>query len=372
MRKQTAILLSMGMIAGLVSGCTGNSVTQETVSLPEETSVQEQGETGEETEKSAAEQVMDDLYAQIADQQIELELWTGPDWKGVYDSSVEGGDYLDFFNFVKAEFEEKYPNIKVNPVLIDGSQRAEKLAIAIQSGTLPNMYYESDFALSDYVHEGLMVPLDDIVTDEDRADIPAAVWDSLELGGETYIFPFSAEIGMLGINVSIFKEAGAEEYLPEGEIGEWTPEEFKAALEAVKGVENVYPFAVFANSQQGDSFTNMLLRMYGGKFVNDEGNAFTINDEKGVQALQMIVDMKNEGLLAPGGETLSQGDVYQMFLNKNLAVVTLNNLTYSNFAHRFCLCTLKIQYLAGIRLSKFTLCPMPPEAVSSTKQAMCS
>ena len=330
MRKQTAILLSMGMIAGLVSGCTGNSVTQETASLPEETSVQEQGETGEETEKSAAEQVMDDLYAQIADQQIELELWTGPDWKGVYDSSVEGGDYLDFFNFVKAEFEEKYPNIKVNPVLIDGSQRAEKLAIAIQSGTLPNMYYESDFALSDYVHEGLMVPLDDIVTDEDRADIPAAVWDSWELGGETYIFPFSAEIGMLGINVSIFKEAGAEEYLPEGEIGEWTPEEFKAALEAVKGVENVYPFAVFANSQQGDSFTNMLLRIYGGKFVNDEGNAFTINDEKGVQALQMIVDMKNEGLLAPGGETLSQGDVYQMFLNKNLAVVTLNNLTYNN------------------------------------------
>ena len=47
-------------------------------------------------------------------------------------------------------------------------------------------------------------------------------------------------------------------------------------------------------------------------------------------------------------------------------------LIYSNFAHRFCLCTLKIQYLAGIRLSKFTLCPMPPEAVSSTKQAMCS
>ena len=140
MRKQTAILLSMGMIAGLVSGCTGNSVTQETASLPEETSVQEQGETGEETEKSAAEQVMDDLYAQIADQQIELELWTGPDWKGVYDSSVEGGDYLDFFNFVKAEFEEKYPNIKVNPVLIDGSQRAEKLAIAIQSGTLPSRF----------------------------------------------------------------------------------------------------------------------------------------------------------------------------------------------------------------------------------------
>lgn len=27
-------------------------------------------------------------------------------------------------------------------------------------------------------------------------------------------------------------------------------------------------------------------------------------------------------------------------------------LIYSNFAHRFCLCTLKIQYLAVIQLSK--------------------
>ncbi len=30
---------------------------------------------------------------------------------------------------------------------------------------------------------------------------------------------------------------------------------------------------------------------------------------------------------------------------------------YSNFAYRFYLCTLKIQYLAGIRLSKFY--PLP-------------
>lgn len=30
---------------------------------------------------------------------------------------------------------------------------------------------------------------------------------------------------------------------------------------------------------------------------------------------------------------------------------------HSNFAHRFCLCTLKIQYLAGIRLSKFHFLP---------------
>lgn len=34
-----------------------------------------------------------------------------------------------------------------------------------------------------------------------------------------------------------------------------------------------------------------------------------------------------------------------------------HNIYNSNFAHRFCLCTLKIQYLAGIRLSKFHFLP---------------
>ena len=167
------------------SGGQETNAGQETKGPQEETKEQAGADPGK-VQDADGQKVMDELYAQIADKQIELELWTGPDWKGIYDSSVEGGDYLDFFNFVKSEFEAKYPNIKVNPILIDGSQRAEKLAIAIQSGTLPNMYYESDFALSDYVHEGLMVPLDDIVTEEDRADIPKSVWDSLELGGKTY------------------------------------------------------------------------------------------------------------------------------------------------------------------------------------------
>lgn len=339
MKKFMSLIIIVCLMTSLFAGCGKTQDKTDTTQGQPQKTTPGAGNGTQDTQKDDAavtaeaggtDSIMDALYARIADKDVEIELWTGPDWKGVYDSSVEGADYLDFFNFVKKDFEAKYPNIKVNLSLIDGSQRAEKLSIAIQSDTLPNMYYESDFALSDYVHEGLMVPIDDIISEEDKSDIPQAVWDGLALGGKTYIFPFSAEVGMMGINVSIFEEAGAAEYLPEGDIGVWTPEQFKAALEAVSGIDGVYPFAVFANSQQGDSYTNMLLRMYGGKFVNDEGSAFTINDEKGVKALQLIADLNSEGLLAPGGETLSQGDVYQMFLNKNLAVATMSNLTYND------------------------------------------
>lgn len=37
----------------------------------------------------------------------------------------------------------------------------------------------------------------------------------------------------------------------------------------------------------------------------------------------------------------------------NLALFDSKGIIYSNFAHIFCLCTLKIQYLAVIQLSKF-------------------
>lgn len=280
----------------------------------------------------APEDVLDELYAQIADQQVTIEIWTGPDWKGVYDSS-EGGEYTDFLKAVAAGLTEKYPNIKVNVELIDGAVRAEKMSVAIASGTLPNMYYESDFALGDYVHEGIMVPINDIITQSDYDDIPQAVFDGVSYGGNTYIFPFSAEVGMIGINRSLFEKAGALDKLPKADeygIGVWTPDEFAEALRAVSSLEGVYPFGMYASNQSADSFTNMLLRMYGAKFVNDEGNAFTINSEEGVKALQFMLDLKNENLIAPGAETLSFGDVNSMFLNKQVAVIMTNNLNYNN------------------------------------------
>ncbi len=37
---------------------------------------------------------------------------------------------------------------------------------------------------------------------------------------------------------------------------------------------------------------------------------------------------------------------------KEITKATIDKINYSNFAHRFCLYTLKIQYLAVIQLSK--------------------
>jgi len=276
--------------------------------------------------------VLDELYAQLGDEKVTIEIWTGADWKGVYDAS-EGGEYTDFLQAVADGLMEMYPNITVNVELIDGAVRAEKMSVAIASGTMPNMYYESDFALGDYIHEGIMVPINDIITESDYADIPAAVFEGVSYGTDTYIFPFSAEVGMIGINRSLFEQAGATDKLPKTDeygVGVWTPDEFADALRAVKGLEGVSPFAMFASNQSADSFTNMLLRMYGAKFVNDEGNAFTINSEEGVKALQYMLDLRDEGLVAPGAETLSFGDANSMFLNKQVAVIMTNNLNYNN------------------------------------------
>lgn len=314
MKRTIALVLSACMLLTAAAGCSNS------------------GGSGENSQPADSSKTLEGNSQAASGEPVEIEIWTVPDWKGVYSSDEEGADYLDFLNFVAEEFHKENENVTITPVLVDSATRAEKMSIAIQSNELPNMFYESYFALGDYVHEGIMVPLDDIFTEEDLADIPKAIIDGVSVGGHTYIFPFSAVAGMMGINVSLVKQAGAEELLPETDdygVGVWSPEEFRALLEAVAPLtsDGVYPYALYANSQQGDTLTNMMLRMYGGEFVNEEGTAFAINSDAGVKAMEFLAGLVNDKLIAPGGETLSQGDTYEMFLNKTLVVTAIENTT---------------------------------------------
>lgn len=268
--------------------------------------------------------------AALSDKEMTITLWTGPNWKGVYDPLEENASFTDFFTKAAADFKAIHPNITLQVELIDPQQRAEKLSVAVQSGTTPHIYFESDFLTFDYAHEGLLEPLNDIITEEDKADIPAAIWDAVSANGDTYLFPFCAETGHLGLNVTMFKEAGAEHLLPEGEIGAWTPEQFKEALVALSVLPDVYPFALYCGSPVGDTWTNLMLRMYGAKFFNENGTAVELNQPEGVKALEYLKSLQDEKLVAPGIETMVVGDSIQMFLNKKVAVSMFNNLNYNN------------------------------------------
>ena len=233
----------------------------------------------------------------VTDEPVKLTCWFEAAFRGVYDQTEPGADFGDFHRYVAEEYKKIHPNVDIEVVVVGPQERAEKLSVAVQSNEMPDLMFDTHFALFDYAHAGILLPINDIITPEDREDIPAAAWDNVTLNGNTYMFPFTSEDGHMGLNLDLFEQAGAMDYVPEGEIGQWTPEEFRDALRALK------------------------------KGLPEE---IVLNDEKGVKALDFLLSLQEEGLIAPGCETLTVEDAVQIFLNKKAAVSVFNVLHYNN------------------------------------------
>jgi multiple sugar transport system substrate-binding protein len=318
LKKTISLILAISLAAGIgLSGCGSGQDTAQSASAP--SAAQASGNAGGTTAASP-------------EKPVNLTCWFEACFRGVYDQNAEGADFGDFHRFAAEEYKKLHPNTNIEVVVVGPQERAEKLSVAVQSNEMPDLMFDTHFALFDYAHAGVLLPLNDIITEEDRKDIPPAAWDNVTLKGNTYMFPFTSEDGHMGLNLNLFEQAGAMDYVPKGDIGEWTPEQFRDALRALKkGLpSDVYPLVFYCGGPTGDTWNNMYMRMFGAQFFNDDTTEIILNDEKGVKALEFMLGLQKEGLIAPGSETLTVEDAAQIFLNKKAAVSIFNVLHYNN------------------------------------------
>lgn len=269
---------------------------------------------------------------------VDISLWLTPQWKGVMDSSEDGADYDSFFQHAAEKFEEEYDKYDVNVEVevIAADQRDELLNVNLNGGTPPDIFFESTFAMGDYVHRGELVPLTDVVDDESKEDINQTYWDEVTFGDDIYFYPFSNNPGTLTYNADMFKDAGLEEYIEgEDEIATWTLEELETILETLKEntpedkYSNAFPMALFAVDDQGDTWNLAYLRMFGNEFF-DENDNINLNDEDGIKAMEWLQDIYNRGLTNRGPESVSSNDALAMFQNEQLGVSFTNSILFNN------------------------------------------
>lgn len=257
----------------------------------------------------------------------ELVIWLTPQWKGVFSGDEPGADYDSFcIEAGKRYTENVNPNVTVKVEVIPGDNRDEKLNVAMSTNTLPDIVYEGGFTMSSFYHKGAIVPLNDIITDEDRADIADGIWENCMVEDGIFIFPFSHMPGTLVYNADMFKQAGLEDKIGgEYEIATWTPEEYKEILQTLKdNLPGVYPMSLFAMNNQADTWNLSYLRMFGNEFFGEDGH-LVVNEPSGVKALEYILDLYNNGLTVPGAESLTSNDCNAMFQNQQIAISFTNS-----------------------------------------------
>ena len=262
--------------------------------------------------------------------QVTLTIKTPPIGFGTVPGLGEKESY-DLFVAAAEKFSAQYDTYEVSFEISKYDYLDEKEQLADKQGTdeAADIYYSGSWNTPSYVARGWLVSLDDIVDDELRKDIDETIWEQNTIEGKVYIMPFQQLQNTLIVNRTMMKEAGLEEYIPEGdEIAHWSTEEFDTILHALGDSlteDNQFAFMMYAANNQGDSHIMTLLRAYGGTLYDEEGD-FAVDTPEGIAALEWLKDLNDKGITPKGAENMELIDCVNLFNNGQMALC-MGNLT---------------------------------------------
>ena len=244
----------------------------------------------------------------------------------VTDSEIEQAD--QFLHKAWDAFADQYDDYDVTSDITVFEQTAYEDAIKDCYGTpeAADVLYGGYFNISDFVHDGLAVPLDDIITDEIRADIDESMWDLSSVNGKTYLMPYLNLQNILTYNKEIFRKCGLDEYISDKEeIQGWTLEDWDKILSVlVKNTDSdCYAMPMYAKNNQGDTHVMLQLRVKGSKFFDKDGN-FNLSTPEGIAGLQWIKDNYDKGYYPPDCENLEINDCTSLFACGQIAFGLFN------------------------------------------------
>lgn len=244
-----------------------------------------------------------------------------------FDSDVEST--YDFLLKAASAFEEEHADdgITVDVLQFDATNQAS--AFDSDTEAAADVLYGDFFNIESYVYTGRTVPLDDIITDEIRADISDTFWSMCTMEGKTYMLPFLYRQNVLGFNKELFRECGLEKYCGSSDaVQTWTLDEWDEVLKTLKeGLpENKYAMMLYAGSNQGDTHIMSLIRSRGSSFF-DESGRLALNTPEGIAGLKWIKNLQTEGYAPPNADKLEILDNNDLFLNGQLAIYVVNDAT---------------------------------------------
>ena len=203
-------------------------------------------------------------------------------------------DSYEVLNMAGEAFAAQYKDydVTVEVVKFGYTEEDEYITGCFDTDDAADILLEGYFNMAGYIHTGRVVPLDDMITEEMRADVDDALWKMSQVDGKTYMLPYYSLQNTLIYNKDLFRQCGLAEYIGvDGVIQSWTPEEWEHILSTLAAnlPDMTYPMLMYAKNDQGDTHIMTLLRSKGSHFF-DENGRFNLNTEEGIAALQWIAD----------------------------------------------------------------------------------
>jgi multiple sugar transport system substrate-binding protein len=228
--------------------------------------------------------------------------------------------YDKMFEDAKNAYVAQNPHVTFKYEKFTGTQRAQKVALAKQSNTLPTIIMTNGIAVLDDVHQGLLLPLTDIVTPI-KSKFSASSLNSMFIGGNYYMIPVFESPYTLLYNADIFRAAGLGAFVPQDPnlFAQWKMKDFEEqilpGLKKFYGNSGGYPVGISAGDAQGDTNIVHWVRMFGGSMFKD-GKAVAGSDENVVKAMDKLYSWMKSGYVNFDAVTKKYVDLRADFQNQ--------------------------------------------------------
>lgn len=187
-------------------------------------------------------------------------------------------------------FEEKYPNITVEPEFSDWSGYWEKLATSTAGKNSPDVIQMDQLYLASYADRGSLVDLADY--DIDTAEMEDSVLGMGESGDGLYAIPISTSAMSVVVNTDLLAQLGVA--LPDN-TDTWTWEEYAAWAQTVTAAA---PSGTFGASLAQNEFMLQLFARQNGDNLFENGE-LAVSPETMTAFFQIALDSTRSGASAP-------------------------------------------------------------------------
>lgn len=281
-KKVWCAFLAMSLMMGVVAGCSSNQAESTTSTAGSSTSAPE-GSDAPTQGGDASEQEEGTTAAVEASTEFEGELnvmWLA----GMNQTEV-------LRDLVKTDFAELYPNLTVNmdevpnneisqKALLEATQNTGAYDVVMQAGTLPQL-----------ANIGALAPIDEYIA-RDNFDISKMVDNGIFFNGNCYGIPVRYDAFLFHYNEEQFEAAGLDPNSPPTSWEELEEYGAKLTQDGHFGISRGYGTNILA-----EAFVNTVYSL-GGE-ICDENNNPVFNDEIGVQALEILMREKDQGIVNP-------------------------------------------------------------------------
>lgn len=229
---------------------------------------------------------------------------------------LEAG-YTEFWEGVKAGFEEKYPNITIEWVTAPYGEILNQVINMAGGGDKVDLVFGESGWIPALEDAGLSVPVTDVMGEEYMADFYPSVLDGCKIGDEVYGLPMYISPFILYYNTDLFEQAGLDPNTPPTTYDEMlTMAESLSKLKTADG-NPVYAFGqTTASVAVSGSALNGMVFNFGGTVLAEDGS-LSVDNEGFKQAFEMLKTLDEKGY---NPQNAKLKDLRQLFATGQLAM----------------------------------------------------